>query len=49
MGVSVHIHVKYVIRLSVKRAVLLFINAYIVVSVLIHVMCVIRHSVKSTH
>jgi len=43
--VSAHIHVLYVIRHSVTRAVLQGISAFIVVSALILVMCVIRHSV----
>jgi hypothetical protein len=41
-----YIHVKYVIRNSVKRKILYHIYAYTVVSALILVMCAIRHSVS---
>jgi hypothetical protein len=47
IGVSICIHVKYVIGHSVKRENLKDINAYIVVSTLMFVMCVIRHSLKT--
>jgi hypothetical protein len=43
VGMSVHIHVKCVIGLSVISATLKDINAYIVVSNLMFVMCVIGH------
>jgi hypothetical protein len=45
IGVSVHIHVKYVIRHSVIRAVLLDINTFIL-SALMPVKFVIKHSVS---
>jgi hypothetical protein len=44
VGVSIHIHVKGVIRYSGIRAVLQDINACIVVSDLMPVKCVKRHS-----
>jgi hypothetical protein len=44
--VGICIHVKFVVRHVVKRAVLQNINAYIVVSALSLVICVVRHSVK---
>jgi len=47
-GVSNHIHVKCVIRLSVTGAVLLLINAYIVVIAHIHVRCVMGFSLTRT-
>jgi hypothetical protein len=46
VGMSIHIHVKCVTGLSVIRATLEDINAYIVVRNLMFVMCVIGLSVK---
>jgi hypothetical protein len=45
VGVSVHVHVKVVIRHSVKRAICQRIKAYIVLSAFMFVMCVMRHSI----
>jgi hypothetical protein len=47
VGVSVCIHVKYVLGHSVKGENCEDINAYIVVSALMFVMCVIRDSVTT--
>jgi hypothetical protein len=47
IGVSIHIHAKYVIGHSVKRENWENINAYIVVGALMFVMCVIRDSITT--
>ena len=49
IGVSVCIHMKYVIGHSVKRENLKNINTYIVVSALMFVLCVARHSLQTVH
>jgi len=46
LGVSIHIHVKYVVRHSVRRVFLKDINTFIVVSALTAVKYVIRHSLN---
>jgi hypothetical protein len=46
IGASIHIHVEFVTRISVIRAVLLDINTFIVVNALMPVKCVIKHSVN---
>jgi hypothetical protein len=47
IDLSVHIHVKFVIRHSVKREISSLINAYTVASALMFVMFVIRHLVAT--
>jgi hypothetical protein len=46
VGVSIYIHVKYVMGHSVKKINLQDINAHIAVSALMFVRCAIKHSVS---